>query len=173
MIYQISKILDVTRQSYHRWKKEGRPIIQLLEKYFTKEDLQEFLDSGSITRLEKLDQSEIFVKSFLKDFCQKFGNSVDFELGMELLKEAGDNRKARNNGLLDYINYTDLTFLLKNRKDNFQDYIPSLVIFSQYEQHLYFLYLHIQELKIEFERYLKSENEEFEEFRKAVKNDEV
>jgi len=47
-----SKILGCTLASYYNWDKQGRPIISLLEKYFTKEDLEEFLESGVIERLE-------------------------------------------------------------------------------------------------------------------------
>ncbi len=49
----IPQLLGNTEKSYYRWKEEGRPIIKLLEKYFSKEDLQEFLDNGKIELLEE------------------------------------------------------------------------------------------------------------------------
>lgn len=52
MKHEIVKLLGNTEKSYYRWKKEGRPIIALLEKYFTKEDLQEFLSTQKILKLE-------------------------------------------------------------------------------------------------------------------------
>lgn len=51
----MSKLFDFNSSTYYRWKKEHRPIITLLEKYFTKEDLEEFLESGKIKKLEKTD----------------------------------------------------------------------------------------------------------------------
>ncbi len=38
--------------TYYNWKKEKRPIISLLEKYFTKEDLEEFLEYSTVEKLE-------------------------------------------------------------------------------------------------------------------------
>jgi len=53
----IKKILDIADRTLYNWKKEGKPIVVLLEKYFTKEDLEEFLETGKIRRLENYDAS--------------------------------------------------------------------------------------------------------------------
>lgn len=52
MKQSISKLLDISERSYYTWKKENRPIIEFLEKYFTESDLEEFLQTNSISRLE-------------------------------------------------------------------------------------------------------------------------
>lgn len=52
MKQSIKKILSIADKTYYNWKNEERPIIALLEKYFTAEDLNEFLEVGSIKRLE-------------------------------------------------------------------------------------------------------------------------
>lgn len=49
----IPQLLGNTEKSYYRWKEEKRPIILLLEKYFSKEDLQEFIDTQKIELLEE------------------------------------------------------------------------------------------------------------------------
>lgn len=49
---EIVKMLGNTEKSYYRWKEEGRPIIAFLEKYFNQEDLEEFLKTGEVSRLE-------------------------------------------------------------------------------------------------------------------------
>ncbi len=54
MINQIVKILGVSKNSYWNYKKQNRPIVDLLEKYFTEEDLDEFLKTGEIKKLELL-----------------------------------------------------------------------------------------------------------------------
>jgi len=52
VIGEIVNILDVSKNTYWNWKKQNRPIIALLEKYFSKDDLIEFLNTGKISRLE-------------------------------------------------------------------------------------------------------------------------
>lgn len=52
----IGKILEMTSQGVGKWRKENRPIINLLEKYFTKEELEEFLKTEKINKLERLDE---------------------------------------------------------------------------------------------------------------------
>lgn len=41
-----SLLLGCTLASYYNWNKQERPIINLLEKYFSKEDLAEFFKNG-------------------------------------------------------------------------------------------------------------------------------
>lgn len=53
MINTLSKLLGNSPKSISNWKKENRPIISLLYKYFTKEDLEEFLQTDKIKKLEK------------------------------------------------------------------------------------------------------------------------
>lgn len=50
---KIKLILDISDKTYYNWKKEKRPVILLLEKYFSKEDLNQFLSTGIIEKLEK------------------------------------------------------------------------------------------------------------------------
>ncbi|WP_323585428.1 hypothetical protein [Aliarcobacter butzleri] len=50
----ILKILDIADKTYYNWKNENRPIINLLEKYHTKDELQEFLETGKIEKQERL-----------------------------------------------------------------------------------------------------------------------
>ncbi|OGS70805.1 MAG: hypothetical protein A3F91_09840 [Flavobacteria bacterium RIFCSPLOWO2_12_FULL_35_11] len=52
MINTLSKLLGNSPKSISNWKKENRPIISLLYKYFIKEDLEEFLETGKIKKLE-------------------------------------------------------------------------------------------------------------------------
>ncbi len=48
----IASIMKMTPQGVGKWKKEERPIIKLLDQYLTKEDLEEFLKTGKILKLE-------------------------------------------------------------------------------------------------------------------------
>jgi len=52
----MSKLFGFSTQTYFNWKKDSmskRPIITLLEKYFSKEELEEFLETGKISKLEQ------------------------------------------------------------------------------------------------------------------------
>lgn len=53
----IKQILDIADRTLYNWRKERKPIVLLLEKYFTKEDLEEFLETGKIRRFENYDAS--------------------------------------------------------------------------------------------------------------------
>lgn len=50
----VIKILDISKPSYYVWKREGRPIFELLENYFNKEELEEFLTSRKMAKLEAI-----------------------------------------------------------------------------------------------------------------------
>ena len=49
----IKQILNIKERTLYNWRKEGRPIISLLEKYFTQEELEEFLETGEISSFFK------------------------------------------------------------------------------------------------------------------------
>ena len=49
----ISKIIGNTPKSIENWEKEERKILELIYKYFTEEDLREFLETGEIGFLEE------------------------------------------------------------------------------------------------------------------------
>lgn len=50
---QVLELFQYSRNTYYVWKRQRRPIILLLEKYFSEQELQEFLDTGKISKLEK------------------------------------------------------------------------------------------------------------------------
>ena len=59
----ITKLLGwKSENTYYDWKKQNRPILNLLEKYFNENDLEEFLKYKKIDRLDKLKLSEEKVK---------------------------------------------------------------------------------------------------------------
>lgn len=49
----VSQLLGISKSSYYNWKNE-RPIIQFLEKYFDEKELQEYILTGRIQKLENL-----------------------------------------------------------------------------------------------------------------------
>lgn len=72
----ITKFLSFGSQNtYYQWKKQNRPIIKFFEKYFSKEELEEFLSTGKINKLENLNSYSLsswmnFLKKMqLQEFC--------------------------------------------------------------------------------------------------------
>lgn len=68
----IANIVKMTPQGVAKWRKENRPIIALLEKYFSKEDLEEFIASGKCTKFEKYHHIEF---NILRDARIKYISS--------------------------------------------------------------------------------------------------
>jgi hypothetical protein len=53
----MSKLLEISENSYFRWKKKDHvSLICLLEKYHTKEEIKEFLETGKISKMERIDE---------------------------------------------------------------------------------------------------------------------
>ncbi len=52
----IKEILTIADKTFYNYKNENRPIINLLEKYFSKEELQEFIETGKIQKQERLNE---------------------------------------------------------------------------------------------------------------------
>lgn len=79
--------------TYYNWKKEKRPVISLLEKYFTKEDLEEFLEYGTIERYEF---------SYLKDFEKRASEFAPFLASLvQVHEKSGDEPEI----VIDYFAY--------------------------------------------------------------------
>ena len=88
----IKKILDIKERTLYNWRKEGKPIVLLLEKYFTQSDLDEFLASGVIKRLE----AEKF-KNFVDPLFIEY---VKFNLPSKMDKIKGEGLIMRLNCLI-------------------------------------------------------------------------
>ena len=52
------KLFGWSRTTYFSWKKEKRPIIDLVHKYLDEESIQEFLDTGKISKFEFIGSSK-------------------------------------------------------------------------------------------------------------------
>ena len=143
----ITKILDIADRTYYNWKSEGRPIISLLEKYFSSEDLEEYLQTGSISRLEKLDNldSELLERhiayelkhklyldtqsSFFKWFEHIAGTGVMDKVIQEIREESYTRRDTKQK-ILDRIKTMEMTgffnkLIAKGRKNVASGYIEN------------------------------------------------
>jgi len=51
------KLFDFSINTYYLWKKQGRLIFDLLDKYFSKEDLEEFISTGKVSKYEDIENN--------------------------------------------------------------------------------------------------------------------
>ncbi|AHJ11692.1 hypothetical protein [Sulfurospirillum multivorans] len=72
----IAKLFDVHQNTVTNWKKEKKKGLLLLIKYFSKEELEEFIQTDKITRLENLEQNNFFIQFYL-EFISKWIYSLD------------------------------------------------------------------------------------------------
>lgn len=70
----MAAVFSSSEGAYYKWKKENRPIINLIDKYFTKQDLQEFLQTGQINKFEKLEDFDIYIKRIYYKWFKKYQN---------------------------------------------------------------------------------------------------
>ena len=48
----IAKLFDVTPQAVNKWRREKKPIVELIEKYFEEEQILEFLENKKISKYD-------------------------------------------------------------------------------------------------------------------------
>ncbi len=78
----MSDLFKYSPQTYFNHKKEKRPILELLEKYFTKDDIEEFLGTGKIQKFENI---TFIVNKYLSQLQITYLNS--FAESQSLLSE--------------------------------------------------------------------------------------
>ncbi len=117
MISTLSELMGNSIKSVSNWKKERRPIIDLLYKYFTKEDLKEFLETGKISRIERNLSIENINKEAVEiyiDFVQKlnFKEIVSF---LDIICKIKKNLENTSEIFLDYLLEANYPIRIKKR----------------------------------------------------------
>ena len=80
----MAELFSTAEGTYYKWKKEQRPIIALLEKYFTREDLEEFIQTGKIMKFEFVEEFKMLLLGSKLDYMEfiykylKHSNEFDF-----------------------------------------------------------------------------------------------
>jgi hypothetical protein len=77
----MASIFSTAEGTYYKWKKEKRPIINLLDKYFLQEELEEFLKNGQIQKQELVKNINVKELKFLVS-----NKSSDDKRLLEILK---------------------------------------------------------------------------------------
>ncbi|PHR58183.1 MAG: hypothetical protein COA44_04600 [Arcobacter sp.] len=88
---QIIDLFKYSRNTYYVWKREKRPIIALIEKYFSEDNLQEFLAQGKITKFERLRLTNTLENELEDLFSSNFEfNFDDYFLYVNFMDFAGE-----------------------------------------------------------------------------------
>lgn len=129
----ISDLFGYSSQTYFNWKKEieKRPILKMIEKYFTKQELEEFLETGQIGKYEKIKSLDFQKNKILDNFFYEYYSrkpinrdfsdnifpkfekyvEIEVEKRREKLKENGNQKTISK---IKYFNkYDFFEFLLK------------------------------------------------------------
>lgn len=73
----MANLFSASEGAYYKWKRENRPIIQLIDKYLSKEDIEEFLETGKIEKLEQINNFKSLEAESIRlyvDFTQNLSN---------------------------------------------------------------------------------------------------
>jgi len=81
----IYNLFDFTEKTLYNWKKEDRPILELIEKYFTDNEIKEFLEKREISKWEflkhsydrEMNENIIAFKNILDDISDELINFND------------------------------------------------------------------------------------------------
>ena len=95
------KLFDFSINTYYLWKKQGRLIFDLLDKYFSKEDLEEFITTGKVSRYEAI-ENNIFTNHIRTTEVLKFISIVDTNTLKSTLIEALKENSI-NSGTVEYL----------------------------------------------------------------------
>ncbi|MCT7588981.1 MULTISPECIES: hypothetical protein [Aliarcobacter] len=101
----LSKILGNSLKTVSNWKKEKRLIIDLLEKYFNKEDLEEFIEKNKVSKYD-------FVNEY------SFVSCINFSEKLKILKT--EYKQNLNAYQYDYFLYFT-NFILDYIKNGYQN----------------------------------------------------
>jgi hypothetical protein len=105
----ISKLCGISEPSYYIWKNKSHiELVALIEKYFTTEDLQEFLDTGKVSKYDNKDR----IKEILRLLTKYTTKTLSSTLANAL--ESNDNTSGTYKRL---ISYTDTASKLNFIKD--------------------------------------------------------
>ena len=86
------ELFEFSRPTYYKWKRENIKVIKLLEKYFSKEDLEEFLKTETIRKLET-DKFKNYVDPLFIEY-------VKFDLPSKMDRIKGEGLITRLNRLI-------------------------------------------------------------------------
>lgn len=106
-----SKLLEISEKSFYRWKsKDHKLLVNLIDKYFTEDDIKEFIENNRINRLDKFEKyinKNILNNEYMKDNeSSKYIAKKYFEFIKEIIHTTDEDIKENNE-----LKGTDLYYL--------------------------------------------------------------
>ena len=134
MKQHIKQILDIADKTYYNWKKEKRPVITLLEKYFTQEELEEFLETGTIEKMEAdITQAAELINKLKKYYKVGTIQELADKLGVKQNTISGWKQKNSVNAIKRKIYELDLPIDLKDdKRDKYEELEKEFLFWSQF-----------------------------------------
>ncbi len=139
----LSKLFEMTPQGIGKWKKENRPVIELIEKSFSKNELETFLETKEIPY--KIKFANEFFSKLNEEFISYIMNNQGIKALMtaiqnesninednlnELVIKQYDNKLISNTDLSDFIKTPPskdlLLYILDNKKEEWKPFFTSL-----------------------------------------------
>ena len=113
----IEKLFGFTEATFYNWKKEKRPILDLI-KYFEEEELVEFLQTGKIKRLEKNEKVDNTLHEHLVFHATQKINAIPNNFGFgkkkfwlsEFIKVLNKSNAKNKNEFFEEINQIETKF---------------------------------------------------------------
>ena len=115
----IAKLFDVHQNTVSNWKKENKPGLNLIFKYFTKEELEEFLETGKIEKMENINYLDVDFPFYIRSiFHHIIDGNKNFELFTVLppviVEFSKNNISPYNliNNFLEFLNKLDFSSII-------------------------------------------------------------
>lgn len=115
----MSTLFDFNPSTFYTWKKQNRPIIKLIEKYFTNEELEEFLSTGKIDKFENINylatDFPFYVKSIFHHIIDGNKNFELFTVLPPVIVEFSKNNISPYNlinNFLEFLNKLDFSSII-------------------------------------------------------------
>ena len=87
MRHIVSRLLDISERSYYTFKKQGRPVIRLLETYFSKSDLEEWIEYEKISKLEMIKDFEMILLGSKIDYLKFVNENLVLDIKYDLFTD--------------------------------------------------------------------------------------
>ena len=75
----LASFFNFTTRAISDWKKQNRPVILFLQKYFTEEDISQFLEKGRVDRLDYLEDTKNVTDFIIKEVFNKCKESTEIQ----------------------------------------------------------------------------------------------
>jgi len=117
MINTICKIMTISRSGYFKFKKEKRPVVSLLETYFSEDELNEFLSTGKIRKQDLI--KEYSFESLSEQLIENKENNKCLDLLVDNALYTLDRK---------FKNFQEYSFLVFKFKDFFKSFPINILI---------------------------------------------